>query len=217
MKALGIDFGVARIGVSICDEMGVTARPLKTLTIGDDPEDGIKEVKKLVKDESIELVVVGHPIRMDGTIGDSAKRVEGWVEMLGHDLPDGIGVELMDERLSTKEAEKRIKQASKKAQKKMEIDAVAASVILQDYLDENQEGGPEMGDMMEEGPDGDLSLAAFDDGDEFDGLGGDDGFDEDDDDKDEFGSLDEYDEDGDDSDRNSDFGYGGIWDGQNDM
>ena len=228
MKAIGIDFGEARIGIAVSDDLGITARPLKTIAVEGDPEDAIPQIVTIVEAEEPEVVVVGHPIRMDGSVGESALKVEAWAEILADELPSDVGIELLDERLSTVDAEKKIKEMQKgsKTKKKasVDIDSAAAAVILQDFLDEQQESGPGDEILADIGKGRrDPSLAAFEDDDDGDfSLDDDDeddfslDDDDDDDDEDDDDEDDEYDEDGDDRDRNSDFGYGGIWNGQDD-
>jgi len=186
MKAVGIDFGEARIGIAVSDDVGVTAKPFKTINCNlEDPDGAIPELAKIIKKQKAEVVVIGLPLHMDGSEGISSDRVEAWAETLGEELGE-MQIELVDERLSTKEAAAKLKKAGKsKAQIEKMIDQAAAAEILLDFLESQQPGpGMEEEDDMR-GPDPSLAAFAEDDDewgeeDEEDewGSGGDDDEDE---------------------------------------
>lgn len=168
MKAIGIDFGEARIGIAVSDDVGITAKPFKTINCDfEEPESCIPDLVKIIKKQKAEVVVIGLPLHMDGSEGLSSDRVESWAEVLGEELGD-MQIELVDERLSTKEAESKLKKAGKsKAQIEKMIDQAAAAEILLDFL-EAQQPGPGLEEDDSKGPD--PSLAAFmdDDSDNWD-------------------------------------------------
>jgi len=183
MKALGLDYGEARIGVAGSDDVGVSANPLETIKVkkGESPDDAIARIVEIAEQRSVEIIIVGLPLNMDGSSGKSAKKVEAWADKISSELPD-LAVEMLDERLSTVEAEKHIRASGRKVTKDI-IDQAAAMVILQDYLD-SEGGGEDDFENAISGGGKDLDLAAFadEDGDNF-GFG-----DDDDEDDDEFGA-----------------------------
>ena len=133
MRCLGIDFGSKRVGISISDKTNILARSYDVLSFSSD-EDLLNKIKKIVLKEDITHIVMGLPKNMNNTIGDSAKRVLDFEEMLKSNLNQEII--LYDERLSTKEATNMLVDfdISRKKRKKI-VDKVAATIILQNYLD----------------------------------------------------------------------------------
>jgi putative Holliday junction resolvase len=137
---VGIDLGERRIGLAVSDPTGTVARPVKT--IERDASDSaaltalraaIDEIEKQGEDE-IGGVVVGLPVRLNGTANTQTPRVQAMVARLSADL--SIPVVTQDERLSSREAEERLAVNEKDWRKRKErLDAAAAAVILQDYLD----------------------------------------------------------------------------------
>lgn len=135
MRALGVDLGDKRIGVAISDAEGKLAAPFKTIkrSMGD-----IEELMKISNQEGIELIVVGLPLNMDGSLGEEGKKAQKFVSELQERA--GIPVELWDERLSSFEAEQKLREAGKKGEKlKKSLDMAAAAIILQDYLDHKRQ------------------------------------------------------------------------------
>lgn len=133
MRYLGLDVGRARIGLALADDVLRTARAHRTVTRrGDDADlDAIAEVASAFE---VDRAVVGLPLNMDGTEGASARLARRFADKLGArlDLP----VELHDERLSTFEASLRLRDQGISARdQKAGIDAEAAAVILQGWLD----------------------------------------------------------------------------------
>lgn len=132
-KLLGLDVGEKRIGIAVSDELGVAAHPLKTLA-RKDLEHDIGALVEVIKEKSIEKIIVGFPRNMDGSVGEQGKKVLKFVEDLKRDVE--VPVELWDERLTTAESERVLIAAnvSRRKRKKV-IDKLAASLILQGYLD----------------------------------------------------------------------------------
>jgi putative holliday junction resolvase len=131
-RVLGLDLGDARIGVAISDPDRRLAVPLGTVHTGA-PSD-LKAIAKLVRDNGIELVVVGLPLRLSGEAGESARKAEGFSDALRSVLP--VPVVLQDERLSTIEAERALREAGLSGRRQRRtVDRSAATVILQAYLD----------------------------------------------------------------------------------
>lgn len=133
MKIMGLDFGKARIGIALSDIMGFLASPYTTLnrtTI----EDDLKFLDEIIKQYKVETVVMGYPFEMSGNKGNTCKLVEEFAKSLKNF--SGVKIVFVDERLSSVEAEEQLKLTIKdwKMRKKL-LDQVAASIILQTYLD----------------------------------------------------------------------------------
>jgi len=138
MRVLALDVGDRRIGVAISDPSQVLARGLKVIQRGSRQED-FAAVARLVEEHEVERVVVGYPRSLDGKTHAQADKVERYAAGLAKALT--VPVLLWDERLSTVSAERLLREAGLRGQKKQErVDAVAAAVILQDYLDSGKEG-----------------------------------------------------------------------------
>lgn len=137
MRSLGLDVGDRRTGVALSDPLGILASPLMVLEHTDD-ESVIAAVLEIVVRNQVEMIIVGFPQSMDGTIGSQAEKVRIFAEKLKEKSP--VPVELRDERLTTVEAKRMMEEAGKKSNKnkKIEYDAAAAAVILQSYLNESK-------------------------------------------------------------------------------
>jgi putative Holliday junction resolvase len=132
MRILALDVGERRTGVALSDSLGWLATPLTVLK-SRSREAELAAIVELVQSRQVEQVVVGYPRSLDGSVGPQAKRVDQYVAQLRTHLPE-VPVILWDERLSTAQAERLIHEAGKRVQRER-IDAAAAAVILQDYLD----------------------------------------------------------------------------------
>ena len=133
MRVLALDVGNKRVGVAISDLTQFLARTLKVIQRGS-PQDDFAAVSCLVEEHEVEKVVVGYPRSLDGTVGEQAEKVGRYAAGLAKVLD--VPVILWDERFSTVSAERLMREAGLRGKKKRErIDAVAAAVILQDYLD----------------------------------------------------------------------------------
>ena len=136
---LGVDFGRARIGLAISDELRLLAHPLATIPFG---EDAIGRIAELVQERKIDCVVVGVPKLMSGKMGAAADEVLRFVKKLRATL--SCQVVTWDERLTTVAAQRALQESGKKTrQSRAYIDQVAAQIILQGYLDRPQGSGPE--------------------------------------------------------------------------
>lgn len=137
MRVLGLDVGERRVGVAVSDPLGLWARPLTVITRRSKQED-YRAIARLVREHQVSRVVVGHPLSMDGQAGPQALRVERYAAGLAECLD--IPVVLWDERLSTAEAERLLRESGETSREyRGRIDAVAAAVILQSYLDAVEE------------------------------------------------------------------------------
>ena len=136
MRVLGVDFGRKRIGLAISDASGTLARPLKTITAGESEaiDRVMAEIDQLSADEDgLETIVVGMPLRLDGSPSDATAFTAAFVE--GLRKRTSLAVVCEDERLTSHEAESRLAINERDWRKrKARLDAAAAAVILQDYL-----------------------------------------------------------------------------------
>ena len=130
-KAIGIDFGLKRTGISVSDDLGIIATPLKTVA----SPDLMQFLKDLVLSENIETMILGFPLGLNGADTDITPNVRLLKLALEKEFPQ-LKIALFDERLTSKIAQKTlIKGASKKKrQQKGLIDQMSATIILQDYL-----------------------------------------------------------------------------------
>jgi putative Holliday junction resolvase len=133
MRYLGLDVGRARIGLALADDVLRTARAHATVTRRGDPAD-LDAIAEVASQFEVTRAVVGLPLHMDGTEGSSARMARAFAGRLSTRL--GLPVELHDERLSTFEASTRLREQGLSARdQKGVIDAEAAAVILQGWLD----------------------------------------------------------------------------------
>ena len=138
VRVVGIDLGERRIGLAVSDPSGTLARPLKTIERGASDADAVDRlhaiIGELASDDGVGSVVVGLPTRLDGSPNPQTLRVGAMVTLLSARL--GLPIFTQDERLSSREAEERLSLREKDWRKrKVKLDAAAAAVILQDFLD----------------------------------------------------------------------------------
>ena len=133
VRTLGVDLGRVRIGLALADDVLRTARPLATLSRRGEAAD-LAAIAKLAREYEVSRAVVGLPLNMDGSEGPSARLARAFQPRLAAAL--GVPVELFDERLSSFEAESRLRErgVSSKDQRGM-VDEEAAAVILQGWLE----------------------------------------------------------------------------------
>ena len=132
MRIMALDVGAKRIGVAISDPTATIASPLTVLSARS-PEI-YREIATLVKDQEADLIIVGLPLTLRGEVGPQAEWVQVFVQDLEGEVP--VPVEMVDERLSTVQAERYMQDAGiKKERRAGMVDAAAAAVILQSYLD----------------------------------------------------------------------------------
>jgi len=132
MKILGLDYGDRRIGVSVSDELGITARGLATIVRKGLKRD-LEELERLVRACGAEKIVIGFPVRLDGTAGIQCEKVDRFIRSLEKKFT--LPIVRWDESLSTWEAEEILREASVTGKKRKEtVDRLAAAIILQSYL-----------------------------------------------------------------------------------
>ncbi len=143
MKYLGLDYGTRTLGISISDQTGLIARSYGVIRHHEDTNTLFTSLKEIVAKEQIEAFVLGFPKNMNNTVGPRAEATLAFQKQL-EDIFH-LPVYLMDERLSTVEAEKVLIQGNMRREKRKQIiDAVAAVIILQEYLDKRRnENGKE--------------------------------------------------------------------------
>lgn len=132
MKCLGMDLGTKTLGLATSDKLGIIASPYKTIRY-DDIDLLVNEVVKIIESLHIEKLVLGYPKNMNNSLGFAVERTNNFKKKLENKT--NMQVELIDERLSTVEAENiLISSDMRRENRKKVIDAVAASVILDTYL-----------------------------------------------------------------------------------
>jgi putative holliday junction resolvase len=133
LRILGLDYGEKRIGVAVCDELGLTAQGLPTIIRKDKKHDW-KILEDLVRDYKIEKIVIGYPVRLDGSEGIQCEKVNRFSALL--DKTFSLPVVKWPETLSTKEAEEILINSGVRWEKRKKmVDKLAACLILQGYLD----------------------------------------------------------------------------------
>jgi putative Holliday junction resolvase len=142
VRVLGIDYGARRIGLALSDATGTLASPWRILQRPASEADTlvllVDEISRLAQDpDGLHAVVIGWPRRLDGTPTHQTAAVEALVRALEDRL--SVPVVLQDERLSSHEAESRLATRERDWRRRKEkLDAVAAAIVLQDYLDHRQ-------------------------------------------------------------------------------
>lgn len=141
MKVIGLDLGKRRCGVAVSDDLGVLAHPHSTLN---DPEHLLEAIESVAAETGAHVVVVGLPIGSGGGDTDQTRWVRNRAEAIQKQL--GLEVVLWDERLTTKEAAKRLEEVGRGSRDVRYLaDAASAAIILQSYLDATREGGSTAG------------------------------------------------------------------------
>lgn len=135
---LGLDLGSKRIGVALSDSSALIATPFTVVLRSGRPADDHRKIAALVRDEEVDLVVVGLPLSLSGAHGPAARAAVAEAEALATVLD--VPVETYDERLTTVSAEHVLRSANVRGQDRRKVvDKVAASVLLQGWLDARRE------------------------------------------------------------------------------
>lgn len=133
MRILALDHGTVRIGVAVSDELKMLAHPVEHIPADPFP-DFLERLKVLIREKEVELVVVGMPRNMDGSYGEAAAKVRSFVTVLREAVQ--VPIRTWDERLTTVQAQRGMRQGGRKGgDARDRIDAAAAAVLLQGYLD----------------------------------------------------------------------------------
>lgn len=132
MRIMGLDYGTKRIGVALCDELGMTGQSLTTI-FWKNREQVLAAIEDLVKNHGVEKIVIGYPLRLDGSEGIQCQKVSRFARLLEARL--SIPVIKWDETLSSRTAEDILIEAGMRREKRKKIvDKMAAGIILQGYL-----------------------------------------------------------------------------------
>ena len=135
MRILGLDLGTKTLGIAISDATEMIATGITTLRFEENkPENCINELSNIINEYNVKSIVIGLPKNMNNTLGDAVKRTLSFVDILkaNYRLP----VYMQDERLSSVSANNILLQADvSRKKRKSKVDTIAATIILQNYLD----------------------------------------------------------------------------------
>ena len=139
-RILAVDWGARRVGLAVSDPTGLIARSLPTLEVKSE-ELAVTAILETCREEEVERIVVGLPLRLDGSHGDAAENAERFAKRL--EMKGTIPVELWDERMTSRQAEQLGRELGERTRgkdrsgrnKKGRVDARAAALLLQSYLD----------------------------------------------------------------------------------
>ena len=135
---MGLDVGDRRIGVAVSDELGLTAQPVLTLVRSNRRQD-LKSLQRLIRKHNCVAIVVGNPLYMSGDQSPQAVKAQAFAQILREET--GLPVHLWDERLTTHEAHRILYEAGRERRRHGKVvDQVAATLILQSFLDEREKG-----------------------------------------------------------------------------
>jgi len=139
MRILGIDYGEKRIGLAVSDELEITARGISVIERKSKKAD-MEAISSAVSEYGVDRIVVGYPLRLDGSAGIQCGKVDRFIASLREVV--AVPVITWDETLSTKQAEELMREAGVKRKKKRGmVDRIAAGFILQDYLNKKARHG----------------------------------------------------------------------------
>src|SRR5450755_907921 len=132
-RVLALDYGRSRIGIAISDEMEITARPLAILE-RTNRRDDLRRLRAIARQHSVRLIIVGHPVHLNGTVSEMAQECARFAVRVRKGL--GIEVTLADERLSSHTAREMLTEKSRGLRRRGDVvDDLAAAILLRDYLD----------------------------------------------------------------------------------
>lgn len=131
MRLMGLDVGESRIGIALSDPLGTTAQPYETLAMD---EGTVATLARMVEELEVERIVAGLPLLMDGTEGEQAQSVRGFIDRLSGAV--GVPISMVDERLTTRQAEAILSSGrARRGERREASDRVAAALILRAYMD----------------------------------------------------------------------------------
>ncbi|WP_034445401.1 Holliday junction resolvase RuvX [Butyrivibrio sp. AE2032] len=136
MRIMGLDYGSRTVGVAISDDLLLTAQGKEIIRRKEENKlrKTLARIEELIQEYGVEKIVLGLPLNMDETVSERSKLCLEFKEMI--ERRTGIPVEMMDERLTTVEADEIMNEARIKGKERKEyVDMIAAQIILQDYLD----------------------------------------------------------------------------------
>ena len=133
MKILGIDYGTKTLGLAVCDDLGLMAHAIGMIK-RKNLEHDLDALQQHIRNNRVERIVIGLPRNMDGSLGPAAQQVLEFRDVVKEHC--NIPVDTWDERLSTVEAERLLIEADmSRSKRRKKVDTVAATIILQGYLD----------------------------------------------------------------------------------
>ena len=133
MRILAIDHGTKRMGIAISDELGVIAQPLEFI-LAEPFAEFLSRLREIIRDQQVELILVGMPRNMDGSYGPAALKVQQFVEVLKDAI--AIPIQTLDERLTSAQANRVLIEGNVRREKRRDkVDKMAAAILLQSYLD----------------------------------------------------------------------------------
>ena len=132
MRILALDPGTVRVGVAVSDELGILASPLPHVA-AEPFADCARHVSDLIRTREVSLVIVGMPRNMDGSYGEAAQRARAFIAALRDVIQ--VPIRTWDERLTTVQAHKALREGGGKGAVRERIDSAAAAVLLQGFLD----------------------------------------------------------------------------------
>ncbi|MGA3009332.1 MAG: Holliday junction resolvase RuvX [Terracidiphilus sp.] len=134
-RYLALDVGNRRIGVAVSDELGLTAQPVLTLERRHNQREDLRSLARLCRRFSVAAIVVGNPVHLSGDLSPQAAKIQAFAAELG--TLTGLPIHLWDERLTTREAHQILYEAGHaRQQHRRVVDQVAATLILQSFMDE---------------------------------------------------------------------------------
>jgi putative holliday junction resolvase len=144
-RILAVDYGRKRIGLALSDELGLTAQPL-TVLARTNRQNTIRRLREICREHRVAHIIVGHPLHMTGEAGEMADEAARFAARLEKEI--GIEAELVDERLTSWEAEQTMAETRSSSQRKRgALDDVAAAILLREYLERKH--GPALGTIAE--------------------------------------------------------------------
>lgn len=133
MRILALDHGTKRIGVAVSDPMKVIAQPLEYI-LAEPFADFLTRLKEILRDQEVEMILIGMPRNMDGSYGPAALKVQEFVAALKGAVT--VPIQTWDERLTSAQANRFLIQSNVRRDKRKEkVDKTAAAILLQSYLD----------------------------------------------------------------------------------
>lgn len=141
-RIVGVDYGTKRVGIALADPLRMFARPHGTFSL----TEAVDELKRVHAEDGIETIVIGWPLTLEGEEGPATERVQQYVNRLRNALSEDVRIVKRDERLTSEMAKDTLRSIGAKAKghpkdEKGRVDAAAAALILQDYLNASQSGG----------------------------------------------------------------------------
>ena len=155
-RLVAIDYGTVRIGIAICDPDWILASPHEVFPAAHWREEG-DYFRSLVESERIVGIVVGLPIHCDGGESDKSKEARIFAKWIATETQ--IPVRLFDERFTTADANRRLGGSFTRAKKKQRVDAIAALVLLESFMEASRYQGEVAGESIDSAPEGGESLA----------------------------------------------------------